>query len=83
MKATAFIVALSEDKGFFLVKTFPKSVDQYKFLEFLKAIKSIYGRRPFCLYADNASIHKAKTIKAYLAEQKIEVMWSPVYQPIF
>ena len=39
----AFVVALSEDKGFFAMKTFPRSLDQWNFIEFLKKIRKSYG----------------------------------------
>ena len=36
---TAFIVAISLTKGLFMIKTFKKSVNTNKFLEFLKELK--------------------------------------------
>ena len=39
----AFVVALSEDKGLVAVKTYPNSLDQSRFIEFLKIIRKIYG----------------------------------------
>ena len=37
-KTTAFVVALSEDKGLVEVSTFPRSLDQWDFIKFLKKI---------------------------------------------
>ena len=42
-KTLAFVVGLSEDKGLVLFDSYPRSLDQYRFIEFLKKIRKIYG----------------------------------------
>ena len=80
---TAFVVALSEDKGLVALSTFHRSLDQWKFIEFLRELRKCYGTTKFGLYIDNASFHKAKSVRAYANENKIELIFSPAYRPEF
>ena len=82
-KTCAFVVALSEDKGLVAVKTFHRSLDQLKFIEFLKVLRRSYGTTPFGLYIDNASFHKANSVKEYASKHDIELIYTPPYRPEF
>ena len=77
----AFIVALSLEKGYFHFQTFVKSVNQHKFIEFLKQVKLKIGNIPFAIYLDNLAAHKTKLVKEYMRENDIEPVYSPVYSP--
>ena len=79
----AFVVALSYDKGLVALDHFPKSLDQWKFISFLKKVRKAYGSKRIALYIDNASFHKALSVKKYAEENNIEIIYSPVYRPEF
>ena len=64
-KTVAFVVALSEDKGLVNISTYPRSLDQYDFVDFMKKIRKCYGNQRIGLYIDNAGFHIAKTVKKY------------------
>ena len=81
VKTLAFVVAISEDKGLVSIKTYPRSLDQYNFIEFLKVVKSKYGDQRFAVYLDSASFHKAKSVKKYAEENDIELLFAPLYSP--
>ena len=80
-KTCAFVVALSSDKGLVSLQTFGKSLDQWKFIEFLKSVRKSYGSQRIGLYIDNASFHKAKSVKDFARDNDIELIFSPVYSP--
>ena len=82
-KTCAFVVALSEDKGLVAVDTYERSLDQWKFISFLKKIRKSYGSRRIALYLDNASFHKAKSVREYASDNSIELIFSPFYNPEF
>ena len=65
VKTCAFVVAMSADKGLVAVSTYKRSLDQWDFVDFMKKIKKVYGSSKIGLYLDNASFHKAKSVKMY------------------
>ena len=83
IKTTAFVVALSEDMGLVAVSTYPKSLDQFDFIDFLKKIRKIYGTQQIAIYIDNAPFHKADRVKTYASNNQIELLFAPVYSPEF
>ena len=82
-KCTAFVVGLSEDKGLVALDTFARSLDQHRFIIFLKKVRKAYEKGKIGVYLDNASFHKAKSVKEYAANNEIELIFSPVYRPEF
>lgn len=40
-----------------------------------------YENRQFCIYMDNAPIHKPKKIRSYLESTKLNILFSPPYHP--
>ena len=80
-KTLAFVVAMSEDLGLVAIDTFPRSLDKNDFLKFLKHIRKVYGDQMIGLYLDNASFHAAKIVKEYARENKIDLIFAPVYSP--
>ena len=79
----AFVVALSMDKGLVALDHHPRYLDQWQFRDFLKKIRKAYGTQKIGLYIDNASIHKANSVKEYAEVNDIELIFSPVYRPEF
>ena len=77
----AFVVALSEDKGLVTVNTFPRSLDQYDFIKFMKAVRKSYGSQRIGLYLDNATFHTANSVKKYAGENDIDLIFAPIYSP--
>ena len=65
-KTVAFVVALSEDMGLVELSTYPKALDQWDFINFLKKVRKSYGNRRIGLYMDNAGFHIAKSVKELL-----------------
>ena len=43
----------------------------------------MYGDRAVAVYIDNASFHKANSVKEYARDHDIELIFSPVYSPQF
>ena len=80
-KTVAFVVALSEDMGLVELSTYPKSLDQWDFINFLKKVRKSYGDRRIGLYMDNAGFHIAKSVRKYCDENNIERIFAPVYSP--
>ena len=76
-------MALSEDKGLLAVKTYKNSLDQWRFIEFLKVLRKLYGGDQIALYIDNASFHTANSVREYAGKNKIELIFSPAYSPEF
>ena len=77
----AFVVALSEDKGLVTVNTYPRSLDQYDFIKFMKSVRKCYGSQRIGLYLDNATFHTANSVKLYASENDIELIFAPIYSP--
>lgn len=75
------MVALSKDKGIVALQTHERSLDQWKFVDFLKELTKQYNKRHIGLYIDNASFHKAKSVTKYARDNNIELIFSPVYSP--
>ena len=83
VKTLAFVVAMSEDRGLVCVESFPRSLDKFDFLKFIKHIRRIYNNQKIGLYLDNASFHAVKIVKEYARENKIDLIFAPVYSPEF
>ena len=77
------MVALSEDKGFVTVSCYHRSLDKFRFIEFLGKIRKIYGSQTVAVYLDNASFHKAKVVKEFAEKNNLELVFSPAYSPEF
>lgn len=82
-KAVAFCPAISKDKGLISCKRFLKSLDRWKFIEVLKEIRKAYGKKRIGIYMDNARIHSALDVKAWMSKNNMEAIFSAVYMPIF
>ena len=80
-KTCAFVVALSEDKGLVQVSSYPRSIDKFRFIEFLGKIRKSYGSQPIGIYLDNASFHKAKVVTEFAEKNNVELIFSPAYSP--
>ena len=79
--ATAFVGAITLDKGVVHYELFKRSVDGEKFMEFLHGFKRAHGRPPCYLYMDNLKVHKTNDVKALMEKYKITPVYSPIYSP--
>ena len=80
-KTLAFVVALSEDKGLVELSTYPKSLDQWDYINFLKKVRKSYGNQRIGIYMDNAGFHIAKSVRNYCNDNNIERIFAPAYSP--
>ena len=54
------------------------------FIDFLKELLAEYPKRKIFVIADQASPHIAKSVKAFVADQKrLELFYLPTYSPDF
>ena len=65
------------------ISDYPRSLDKFRFIEFLEKIRKIYGSQTIAIYLDNASFHKAKVVKEYAEKDNLELVFSPEYSPEF
>jgi transposase len=72
---------MSLDMGIVAISTYKRSLNQWDFVEFLKKIRKIYVSGKIGVYLDNASFHKANSVKEYANTHEIELIFSPVYSP--
>ena len=63
----------------FHYRTYFKSVNSEKYIEFLKELKKKHGKGPLVLYMDNLMVHKSKNTMKVYEELGITPIWSPIY----
>ena len=56
-------------------------MDQYRFIDFLKVVRKKVKEKRFAIFIDNASFHKANSVKQYAKDNEIELIYSPTYRP--
>ena len=81
MECTAFLGAISKDKGIAYYKLYKKSVDSAKFMEYLREFKWYHGKKKCYLYMDNLAVHKTKDVRTLMEELNIHPIWAPPYSP--
>ena len=58
---------------------FPKSLNQYQFVEFLTELRKKVGTAKITLSIDNLPLHKTKFVKAKALDLGIELLFFPPY----
>ena len=80
-QSTAFLGAISEDKGLVLYRTYNRAVKTDNYIEFLQQLRKVHSKGRFILYMDSLSVHKCiKATKAY-DDLDIESLYAPIYSP--
>ena len=77
----AVLAAVSASHGVELVKQYPKSVDKYKFEEFLQLLRAKIGDRRVVLVLDNLSVHSCAFTKHRMALHGFKWAYTPIYHP--
>ena len=67
-QTVATIAAISDEKGVELVCNYPNSVDQTKFIKFLKKLRAQDRFAKMALFLDQLQVHKTKRVKECAAE---------------
>ena len=68
---TAVIATVSETKGLVHFKSFPDSINQFRYLEYLKELKKKVKDAQLVLVHDHLAVHHTKTVQRYLNKQGI------------
>ena len=79
IKTTAVVAAISSRDGLLLWNNYGKSVDRYKFLDFLKLLHEKVKYRRYILFMDNLRVHKTKVVKEYLSSIQREIIFNVPY----
>lgn len=80
-KTYAGIVAISFEGGVELIKVYEKSINQDKFISYLKDIRQKHPFRKLSLFMDNLSVHRAKNTLKKMADLKIKPIFNSPYSP--
>ena len=57
------IAAISRERGVEHLGFYDRSVDQYKFADWLDELREANPKRKICLLMDNLGVHKANTVR--------------------
>lgn len=77
----ASIVAISEEEGTELIMTFDGSVNQDKYILFLRAIRAKYPFLPCSLFMDRLVVHRTKKVKKKYEELRLHPILNASYSP--
>ena len=80
-KTIATIAAISQEKGVELVCNFPDSVNQDKFIKFLKKLRAQKPYVKMALFLDQLQVHKTTRVKECAAQLKIPLIYNASYSP--
>ena len=80
-KPIAVLGGVSLENGIDLVKTYPKSVNNDKFLMFLQELRDKFWLDDIVVIMDNLSLHKSKRSKERMDEMGFEYLYTPPYSP--
>ena len=85
-KTLASIMAISEQNGIEYINSWEKSVDQAKFIQFLKKLRQKDPFSKIALFCDRLSVHKCtavtETCQQLRLERILNASYSPNYNPI-
>lgn len=73
--------AIGFDQGCIHFRLFRRSVDRWKFLDWLDGFKNKVGKKRCYLYMDNLSVHKTEEVSRQMELYNIEPIFSPAYSP--
>ena len=77
----ACVAAISASNGVELVKQYDKSVDKFKFEEFLKELRSRIGDRKVVLVLDNLNVHTCPYTQHRMSLHEFKWAYTPIYYP--
>ena len=81
--AYALVLAVSADRGVVAWKTYKKSVNVTKWLNYIEVLRENTGERPACLFWDNLAVHRSKTVLDRLDEVGIHNIFNLLASPDF
>ena len=64
-----------------MYKTYDRSVNIERYIEFLKLLRRKHGEGAIVLYMDSLSVHKSKVVMKMYEELNIYHILAPVYSP--
>ena len=73
--------AICIDKGCVHFQLYKRSVDRWKFIEWLEGFKRKIGKKGCYLYMDNLAVHKTEEVSEKLQQCNIEAIFAPAYSP--
>lgn len=79
MKCMAAIAAISARKGLIYVKLHEKSVDRWKFIEYVNTLSMIFENERFTLFLDNLGAHHALETKDCYKKCRLNVIFNAAY----
>ena len=65
------------------IMTFEKSVDQLKFIQFLKALRKQHPFNKLAVFLDNLRVHSEKSVVEYCEGAKVKCLLNSPYSPNF
>jgi transposase len=77
----AVVASASANEGIESYELFDRSVNQQRFIAYLKALKVRNKRRKFCVFLDNLRVHHGKLVKEAISELKIPFIFNLPYRP--
>ena len=77
------IGAISAERGVEMVMNFDKSVDQHKFVQFIKKVRQGDQWSRVAFFMDQLRVHTCRTVTKYLALKKIVPILNAAYSPDF
>ena len=69
------------DCGMIHYELYRRSVDRWKFIDWLQGFKRKVGRKGCYLYMDNLQVHKTAEVREEMERMNIEPIFSPAYSP--
>ena len=80
-KTLATIACISERGGVELVKSYNKSVNIDKFIEYLRALRRKHPYLKMALFMDQLSVHKSRQVLDVMRQLKFEHIYNASYSP--
>ena len=77
------MAAISSKNGVDLVMNFDKSIDQTKFIKFLRTLRRKYPFDKMALFMDRLSVHRCRQVQSVMKELKLGWVLNASYSPDF
>ena len=62
-------------------RSYPKSINQDKFIEWLSLLMKRTGKRKIALFMDNLRVHHTKVVKEFCKQHDITIIFNVPYYP--
>ena len=82
-KTIASIASVSHEKGLEMVRNYDKSVDQKKFVAFLKQLRQKEPFAKMAIFFDRLSVHRTKAVREAAEQLQIPLIFNASYSPNF